>query len=168
MHEDLRESNERGVLVSNDAYVLAPGSGRVLDMGPFAMTVKAASPQTGAALTLLEADEPPGFGPPMHVHDDAGEGFYVLSGEYIVYIGGREHRCPTGTFVWVPAGIEHGFRVGASQSRKLNIYVPSAMEGYFEALASASEASPMSDAELVALAARHAMRVTGPVPEGYV
>ena len=43
------------------------------------------------------------------------------------------------------------------------------MEGYFDALAnSASEGIPMSEDELTALAARHAMRVTGPVPEGYV
>lgn len=151
------------------AYVLAPGDGRVLDMGPFHMTVKAWSSETDTALTLLEADEPPGFGPPLHVHDDAGEGFYVLSGEYVVYLGSEEHRCPAGTFVWVPAGVEHGFRVGASQSRKLNIYVPAAMEGYFDALAASHTArTSMSDDELTALAARHAMRVTGPVPEGYV
>jgi glyoxylate utilization-related uncharacterized protein len=105
----------------------------------------------------------------MHVHEDAGEGFYVLSGEYVVYIGSDEHRCPAGTFVWVPAGVEHGFRVGASQSRKLNIYVPAAMEGYFDALAASNaEGRPMSDDELTTLAARHAMRVTGPVPEGYL
>lgn len=153
----------------SNAYVLAPGDGRMLDMGPFRMTVKAGSSETESALTLLEAEEPPGFGPPMHVHEDAGEGFYVLRGEYIVYIGGDEHRCPAGTFVWVPAGIEHGFRVGASQSRKLNIYVPAAMEGYFDALAAAaSGGKPMSDEDLTTLAARHAMRVTGPVPEGYV
>ena len=155
--------------MSSNAYVLAPGAGRVLDMGPFRMTLKAAGSQTETALTLLEADEPAGFGPPMHVHDDVGEGFYVLSGEYVVFIGSEEHRCPGGTFVWVPAGVEHGFRVGASQSRKLNIYVPSAMEGYFDALASsASEGAPMSADQLTALAARYAMRVTGPVPEGYV
>jgi len=155
--------------MSSDAYVLAPGQGQLLDMGPFRMTVKAARGQTDSALTLLEADEPPGFGPPLHVHDDAGEGFYVLSGEYIVYIAGDEHRCPAGTFVWVPAGVEHGFRVGDSPSRKLNIYVPSAMEGYFHALAASSAGGmPLTDEELATLAARHAMRVTGPVPEGYV
>ena len=154
--------------MTSGAYVLAPGAGEPLAMGPFRMTVKAASSRTAAGLTLLEADEPGGFGPPMHIHDDAGEGFYVLSGEYIVYIEGEEHQCPAGSFVWVPAGVEHGFRVGAARSRKLNIYVPSAMEGYFEALAAyAAKGAPMTDDELTALAAQHAMRVTGPVPEGY-
>jgi hypothetical protein len=47
--------------------------------------------------------------------------------------------------------------------------VSAAMEGYFHALAaSAAGGTPMSDKELAVLAARHAMRVTGPVPEGYV
>ena len=45
------------------AYVYAPGSGAVLDMGPFRMTVKASAASTGAALTVLEADEPADFGP---------------------------------------------------------------------------------------------------------
>jgi len=155
--------------MSDDAYVLAPGAGDVLEMGPFRMTVKGSSVQTSRALTVLEAEEPPGFGPPMHVHEDAGEAFYVLSGEYVVHLGGTEHRCPAGSFVWVPPGVEHGFRVGDVASRKLNIYVPSAMEGYFTALAAAaSGGTVMTDDELTALAARSAMRVTGPVPEGYV
>src|SRR3954447_14995688 len=102
------------------------------------MALKATGEETGGMFSLLEADEPPGFGPPMHIHDDAAEAFYVLAGEYIVFMGGKEHRCEAGSFVWVPAGLEHGFRVGTSQSRKLNIYVPAAMEGYFEALASAA------------------------------
>ena len=88
--------------ISSGAYVLGPGDGRVLDMGPFWMTMKAASSQTYVAWTLLEADEPPGFVPPMHVHDDAGEAFYVLAGEYIVLsvarntdaLPGRLSGCP--------------------------------------------------------------------------
>ena len=155
--------------MSSGPYVLGPGDGRVLDMGPFQMTVKASSAQTEDALTILEADEPPGFGPPMHVHDNCGEAFYVLAGAYIVFMSGEEHHCPTGSFIWVPAGVEHGFRVGESQSRKLNIYVPAAMEGYFETLAeAASTGAVQSDAALADFAARHEMRVTGPVPQGYV
>lgn len=152
-----------------DAIVHLPGEGRLLDMGPFQMRLHADADQTGGGFTVLEADEPPGFGPPMHVHDDAAEAFYVLDGEYIMFIGAEERLCPAGSFVYVPAGVEHGFRVGRMQSRKLNLYLPAAMVGYFEALALAhAERRALTADDLTSLAARYAMRVVGPVPEGYL
>ena len=152
-----------------EPFIQMPDEGRVLDMGPFQMRLRADASQTAGGFTLLEADEPPGLGPPLHVHDDAAEAFYVLEGEYIIFIGDVERLCPAGSFIYVPAGVEHGFRVGRVQSRKLNLYLPAAMVGYFEEIAAAQAAgSPMTDTELKSAAARHAMRVLGPVPEGYV
>lgn len=151
------------------AYVHLPGEGRILHMGPFQMTVKADAEQTAGALTVLEADEPASFGPPLHIHDDAAEAFYVLAGEYVMFIEDEEHRCPAGSFIYIPAGTRHGFRVGAAQSRKLNIYLPAAMVGYFDELADAEATGETFDADaLTSLAARYAMRVTGPVPESYL
>jgi hypothetical protein len=54
-------------------FVLQPGEGRAIDLGGFQMTVKATSDQTAGGFTLLEANEPPEFGPPMHIHHDAAE-----------------------------------------------------------------------------------------------
>jgi mannose-6-phosphate isomerase-like protein (cupin superfamily) len=145
-----------------------PGEGRVIDMGAFGMTVKADASDTSGSFSLLEAAEPPGFGPPMHTHEDAGEAFYVLEGEYLIFLEDQEYRCPAGSFVFIPAGHVHGFRVGNVTSRKLNIYIPAAMVGYFDDLERAAAASAPLDAEsLVSMAARHNMRVLGPVPEGY-
>ena len=59
------------------AFVLGSGEGRSVDLGKFAMSVKATADETGGAFSLLEADEPAGFGPPMHIHRDAAEAFYV-------------------------------------------------------------------------------------------
>jgi quercetin dioxygenase-like cupin family protein len=146
-----------------------PGQGRVLDLGPFQMTVKAEATDTGRAVTVLEAQEPPHFGPPLHVHDDAAEAFYVLEGEYLIFVEAEAHRCPAGSFIYIPAGVEHGFQVGDVQSKKLNIYLPGAMIGYFEELAAAEASGAVLDADgLTELAARHAMRVVGPVPDGYL
>ena len=152
----------------NRALIQLPGEGRLLDMGPFQMVVKADADQTGGALSVLEAHEPAHFGPPLHIHDDAAEAFYVLEGEYHMFVEGEEHRCPAGSFIYVPAGTRHGFRVGATRSRKLNIYLPAAMVGYFDELAkSAATGSELDADELTTMAARYAMRVIGPVPEGY-
>ncbi|HEX4744232.1 MAG TPA: cupin domain-containing protein [Candidatus Limnocylindria bacterium] len=122
---------------------------------------------TGAAFTLLEAAEPAGFGPPLHIHVDAAEAFYVLEGEYIIFLEDREVRCPAGSFVYIPAGLVHGFRVGAAPSRKLNLYAPAAMIGYFDELAAAIHAGTVDPDTLSAIAHRYSMRVVGPVPEGY-
>ena len=151
------------------SLVLAPGEGRVLDMGPFRMSVKADDALTGGAFSLLEAAEPPGFGPPMHVHEDAAEVFYVLEGVYHVVVEGTEHRCEAGAFVFVAPGVEHGFRVGGVPSRKLNLYAPAAMLGYFEELAAAQgRGDLLTPEQLAETAARHAMTVTGEVPPTYL
>lgn len=148
-------------------FIVRPGEGRHIDLGGFAMSVKATSAQTAGAFSLLEATEPPGFGPPLHVHRDAAEAFYVLEGEYLIVIEDRETWCPAGSFIYVPAGVVHGFRVGPVASRKLNLYTPAAMIGYFDDLAAAGARGALDPHELSTIADRHGMDVIGPVPEGY-
>ena len=149
-------------------YVLLPREGRAIDLGNFAMQVKATDQDSGGAFTLLEATEPPDFGPPMHIHHDAAEAFYVLEGEYLIFIEDEEFRCPTGSFVYIPAEIRHGFRVGKVASRKLNVYLPAAMVGYFDDLSGAMSRGEADERELAEIAQRHAVEVVGQVPEGYL
>src|SRR5690349_9012222 len=95
-----RGPRQRGGMPMSDerarAFVLRPGEGRDIDMGNFRMSLKASADDTANAFTLLEAEEPPNFGPPMHIHQDAAEAFYVVSGEYRIFIGDDEHICPAG------------------------------------------------------------------------
>ena len=149
------------------AYALGPGKGRSIDLGSFRMSLKADAERTGSALSLLEASEPPNFGPPMHIHHDAGEGFYVLEGEYVIFLGDDAVRCPAGSFVWVPAGVVHGFRSGEVPSRKLNIYVPAGMVGYFDEMSAALAEGTATDDHLTSIAARYGMEIVGEIPEGY-
>src|SRR5436305_12919787 len=119
---------------AGDAYVLRSGEGRSIDLGVFSMTVKANSDETHGIFSLLEAEEPPHFGPPLHIHHDAAEAFYVLEGEYLMFLDDREEVCPAGSFIFIPAGMRHGLRFGAAPSRKLNFYFPAAMIGYVDHL----------------------------------
>jgi mannose-6-phosphate isomerase-like protein (cupin superfamily) len=149
------------------AIVLQPGEGRPIDLGRFQMSVKATREQTGGAFSLLEADEPASFGPPLHIHHDAAEAFYVLKGEYIIFLDGREVSCPAGSFIFIPVGMPHGFRVGHAAGRKLIFYAPAAMVGYFDELSDATKKEGVDPAVLSEIADRYAMEVIGPVPEGY-
>ena len=152
----------------SEAIVLRPGEGQAIDLGNFAMSVKATRAETGAGFSLLEATEPPNFGPPMHIHHDCAEAFYVLEGEYLIFIEGAEHRCPAGSFIFIPRGLRHGFRVGDMPSRKLNLYAPAAMLGYFHELSAAIKRGHADSDALDDIARRHAVEVVGPVPEGYL
>ena len=149
------------------AYSFDGGEGRSIALGAFNMSVKADAQQTAGAFSLLEAQEPAGFGPPMHVHHDAAEAFYVLEGTYVIFLEEQEIRCPAGSFVYIPRGIVHGFRVGDVASRKLNIYTPAAMVGYFDELSVALDTDHVEDRVLSEIAGRYGMEIVGPVPEGY-
>jgi mannose-6-phosphate isomerase-like protein (cupin superfamily) len=149
-------------------FVVGPNEGRFIDLGDFGMTAKADADETGGVVSVLEASEPPGFGPPIHVHHDAAEAFYVLEGEYIMYLEDREFVCPAGSFIFIPLGARHGFRVGDVQSRKLNFYFPAAMVGYFDDLAAALRREDVDENELAAIARSYSMEIVGPPSERYV
>ena len=152
---------------AGEAFVLPPGEGRPIELGGFSMTVKATRDETGGAFSLLEADEPAGFGPPLHIHHDAAEAFYVLEGEYIIFLHDHDVSCPAGSFIFIPAGTPHGFRVGNMASRKLNFYTPAAMVGYFDELSDATSKGHVESELLDEIALKYSMEVIGPVPEGY-
>ena len=149
-------------------YALGPGEGRVIDLGEFGMTVKASEADTAGVVSVLEAEEPPGFGPPAHVHHDCAEAFYVLEGEYVMSLEDTEVVCPAGSFIFIPQGIRHGFRVGDVPSRKLNFYFPASMIGYFDDLAGALHRDDVSEDDLAEIAIAHAMEIVGPPSERYV
>lgn len=152
-----------------DSYALGPGEGRRIDLGDgFVVKVKADEHGTAGVVSVLETEEPPGLGPPMHVHHDCAEAFYVLEGEYVMYLDEREVVCPAGSFVFIPQGARHGFRTGDVPSRKLNFYFPSSTVGYFDDLATALGRKGVTETDLAEIAAAHEMEIVGPQSERYV
>jgi mannose-6-phosphate isomerase-like protein (cupin superfamily) len=61
--------------------------------------------------TVLEMVAPPGDQPPLHVHNESEEGFYVLEGEVTFWAGDLERRLGPGEFVLGPKGVPHTYRV---------------------------------------------------------
>jgi hypothetical protein len=82
-------------------------------------------------------------------------------------LDGREFRCGAGSFIYVPRGMAHTFRGVAAGSRKLNLYTPAAMVGYFDELAVGIQ-SGLDEDGLSQIAARYSMDVVGPVPDSYL
>ena len=77
-------------------------------------------------LEAVELTFEPGFeGVDPHSHEVETDTFYVLEGEVEFLVNGDWHRGGPGTYVSVPPGGEHGFRLaGAERIRVLNIHSP--------------------------------------------
>ena len=152
------------------AFIVQPADGRVLDLGNFEAVVLATAEQTQGEFALLKTQhEPPDFGPPLHIHHDAAEAFYVLGGTYRMFLEERQELCPPGTFVYVPRGVAHTFKVVSSDpGTKLNLFTPAAMVGFFEQLAEAERTAKPTTEILDAIARRNDMEIVGPVPDSYL
>jgi mannose-6-phosphate isomerase-like protein (cupin superfamily) len=156
------------VNVAGGGVVLRPDEARTIDLGGFGATVLADEGTTDGAFSLIETGEiVAGLGPPLHVHRDSAESFYVISGSYRMHLDGQDFDCPAGSFVFVPVGMRHTFQSAGPGSRKLNLYTPAGMVGYFDELAVAI-ASGVDESGLDAMAERYQMEIVGPVPEGYL
>ncbi len=101
---------------------LPPGEGQAVWFLDTLMTVKVGAAQTAGAYMVVECLLAPGFGPPPHIHHQDDEAFYVLEGELSGFCGERTWRGGPGTFVLLPRGIPHGFRVeGDTPARVLQL-----------------------------------------------
>ena len=151
-------------------FIVQPGEGRLLDLGNFEAVVLADAPATSGAFTVLQTQgEPPGFGPPLHVHRDAAEAFYVLEGTYLMHVEDRQALCAPGSFVYVPPNVAHTFVVVSEEpGKKLNLFSPAAMVGFFEALADAEANGTATPERLGEISETHHMEIVGPVPETYL
>ena len=152
------------------AFVVLPGQGEQLDLGNFHVEVLASGAGTDDQYSLLRTyDEPHGFGPPMHRHRDSAEAFFVLAGEYLMFLEDQQRLCPPGSFVYVPRDLPHTFQVASEEpGTKLNLFTPASRVEFFRELA-AAEADGLATPELLdEIAERSNMEVLGPVPESYL
>jgi quercetin dioxygenase-like cupin family protein len=82
-------------------------------------------PAIAAAGTSLVVREWSESGPSyLHVHRSDDEAWHVLEGSLRFRFADREVDAPTGTTVFVPAGVAHTYRVSAEPSRYLIFLTP--------------------------------------------
>ena len=80
---------------------------------------------------------------PLHVHQREDEAFYVLEGEYTVFVGDEAIAGIPGTWVWGPRDVPHGYQVHSPHGRHLSLTMPAGFEAFFEEVADL--ATPATD-----------------------
>lgn len=116
---------------TTEHYTLAENDAEAIWFIGTLATIKASGARTGGALAAVEFTHPPGFATPRHVHHAADEAFYVLEGAMRGFCGDKRWRATTGSFVWLPRGIPHGYAVDGDETlRTLAITVPADFERF--------------------------------------
>ncbi|MCG6882350.1 MAG: cupin domain-containing protein, partial [Silicimonas sp.] len=73
-------------------------------------------------------------GPPLHVHEDAGEAFYLLEGSAELVSGDQRFTLQAGEVAYVPKGLDHTFHMIEEAGGKILVIVaPGGFEGFFSA-----------------------------------
>jgi quercetin dioxygenase-like cupin family protein len=150
--------------------VLSPGQGRPLWFQGNLMTIKVAGEHTADAVAVVEGTFRAGHGPPLHVHRNEDELFYVVDGQMLVACDGRTFTAQAGDTVFLPRGLPHTFKVPAhgGPARALLLVTPARFLGFIEAAGEpAPEAVMPPDQEYdiartEALAADYQFDVVGP------
>jgi quercetin dioxygenase-like cupin family protein len=107
------------------AYALGSEEGEAFWGFGSLWTIKASAEQTGGRFSLIEELAPGGAGTPLHVHREDDETFYVLEGELTFYLEDDQPiPASAGSFVHVPGGAAHAFRVDSETARYLIITTP--------------------------------------------
>jgi quercetin dioxygenase-like cupin family protein len=112
-------------------------------------------------LSIVRMHMPAGDQPPLHVHHDEEECFYVLSGEVTLWVGEMSPVVVrTGESAVAPRGIPHTYRAGDEPAVALVT-----TNGTFAAFvrAAGTDASEPGDPEKLArIAAEHRISLLGP------
>lgn len=166
-----------------DGLTLPPGVGE--PVGSSGMTLKVGAGQS-ERWSVFEAEVQPGFDVGAHLHSEAEELFYILSGELDLlafeprirtagnwrswesHTGQRVMRAGPGSLMYVPAGCPHAFaNPGSEPARMLFHVTPSGHERYLRELAEMLErGGPPDQTALMELRARHDIQQLTPLMPG--
>jgi quercetin dioxygenase-like cupin family protein len=122
---------------------------------------------TGGAFDLVEIEGRRGDMPPLHVHHDVDETFYLLAGRASFHLPGRTVELAAGDVFFAPRGIPHVYRVESERARWLVVGSPA---GFADFVREASD-EPAGDGfpnrepdvpRIAEAAARHGIELLGP------
>jgi mannose-6-phosphate isomerase-like protein (cupin superfamily) len=124
----------------------------------------------GMGTVVLEMTLPVGSAPPLHVHDNLDDTWYILEGQMVVRCGDDKLVVGPGHWVSMPRGVPHTFRVvGESEARILLVHDNASFRDLVRdlsvpAMSPAVPSEPIFPPmdELSRIAASHDLRAIGP------
>jgi quercetin dioxygenase-like cupin family protein len=92
---------------------------------------KAKAEETGGAFLLFEDRMSGGKMTPLHTHPDSDETMFILEGEILMHVDGREQAVGQGGLVVAPRGVPHAFMVTSPHARMLCLHTPGCCQAFY-------------------------------------
>ncbi len=145
-------------MTSPAPIVLGPGEGKALWHLGALMNFKAVSEETAGRFWAVEGYADKNMAVPLHSHANDDEIWFVADGEIVFRAGDEEFVRGAGSFVWIPKGVAHTFRIESHTARWFGIGLPGALDRWFfetgvpaETLTLPPPAGPPSDEDVQAI-----------------
>lgn len=134
---------------------------KTLLMGNSPIDIKVSAKDTDGALSVMEYTGFAKGGPPLHIHLNQDEIFYVLEGEHLFQLGDQQHHLTAGDTIFIPRNTPHAPAQLSEKGKCLFFLTPAGkMEDFFRALSKLSQkATPMDAAKIFE---QHDMKIVGP------
>ena len=140
---------DTGAVESKKGFSVSAGKSRKGDPlvlpGGETVTCKLSGADTGDQNAVFETIIAAGSGPPLHVHADQDEWWYVLAGEFTFEVGLERFHLKPGDSIFGPRGTPHGYRnFGATPGKMLTVFNPAGrMEDFYTAFAKVAGLPPI-------------------------
>lgn len=103
----------------------------------------------------------PKGGPPLHIHPNQDEWFYVIEGEYLFQVGEEKYPMKAGDTIFLPQKVQHAFIQLTEKGKMIVSYLPAGKMEDFFAVTDGWKSSPTKE-EVAKVFADHDMQVVGP------
>jgi quercetin dioxygenase-like cupin family protein len=126
------------------------------------LDIKISSQDTDGDLAVFEQTGlTPKGGPPLHIHPNQDEWFYVIDGEYLFQVGEDKYQMKSGDTIFLPRKVQHAFIQLTDIGKMIVSYLPAGkMEEFFAV--TDKWTSPPSKEEISKVFADHDMKIVGP------
>ena len=123
--------------------------------------LKVSVKDTDGKLSIFEYTGNEKGGPPLHIHNNQDEVFFVLEGEYLFRVGEEMHRLKTGDTIFLPRKVPHTFAQLTEKGKVLFLFQPSGMMEDFFREAGKTSGIPKPE-QATKIFADHDIQVVGP------
>lgn len=126
------------------------------------LDLKISSDDTDGELAVFEqTGYTPNGGPPLHIHPNQDEWFYVVEGVYLFQIGEDKYTMKAGDTIFLPRNVQHAFIQLTEKAKTIVSYLPAGkMEDFFR-LTDSWLTAPSKE-EVINAFKDHDMKVVGP------